>query len=60
MRTVRRLAWPVGAALALPVVAAPLPAVAAEAAPLSAVEGFSCPDAAKVLAGRNITAAPAG
>ncbi|MFD7908826.1 hypothetical protein ACFV4G_42150, partial [Kitasatospora sp. NPDC059747] len=55
MRTVRRLAWPLGAALAIPVVAAPMPAVAADAAPPSAVEGFSYPDAAKVLADRNIT-----
>ncbi|MFJ2582734.1 trypsin-like serine protease [Kitasatospora aureofaciens] len=55
MRTVRRLAWPLGAALAIPVVAAPIPATAADSAPPSAVEGFSYPDAAKVLADRNIT-----
>ncbi|MGW2253274.1 trypsin-like serine protease [Kitasatospora sp. NPDC001660] len=55
MRTSRRLAWPLGAALAIPVMAAPMPATAAEAAPPSAVEGFSYPDAAKILADRNIT-----
>ncbi|MFD0401180.1 trypsin-like serine protease [Kitasatospora sp. NPDC127121] len=55
MRTVRRLAWPLGAALAIPVLAAPIPATAADAAPPSTVEGFAYPDAAKVYTDRNIT-----
>ncbi|MFD8086343.1 trypsin-like serine protease [Kitasatospora sp. NPDC059722] len=57
MRTARRLAWPLGAALAIPVMAGSVPAAtAAEAAPAPvAAEGFGYPDAAKVLADRNIT-----
>ncbi|MEU6974083.1 trypsin-like serine protease [Kitasatospora aureofaciens] len=55
MRTVRRLAWPLGAALAVPVMAAPMPTAAADAAPPSAVEGFAYPDAAKIRADQHIT-----
>ncbi|MFF2751851.1 trypsin-like serine protease [Kitasatospora sp. NPDC058048] len=55
MRIVRRLAWPLGAALAIPVMAAPMPAAAVDTALPSAVEGFAYPDAAKILADRHIT-----
>ncbi|MBB4945248.1 V8-like Glu-specific endopeptidase [Kitasatospora gansuensis] len=50
MRTVRRLAWPLGAVLAIPVMAGSVPAAAAETAPPSAVEDFAYPGAAQILA----------
>ncbi|MFD7597748.1 S1 family peptidase, partial [Kitasatospora sp. NPDC059812] len=57
MSSVKRLAWPLGAALAIPLMAGSMPAAAEapEATPPVAVENFSYPDAAKILADRKIT-----
>ncbi|MEV7023270.1 trypsin-like serine protease [Kitasatospora sp. NPDC093558] len=51
------MSWPLGAALAIPVMAGSVPATAtaAEAATSTSVETFAYPDAAKILAERNIT-----
>ncbi|MFC5645019.1 trypsin-like serine protease [Kitasatospora cinereorecta] len=57
VRLSRRVAWPLVAALSVPVAAwsGAVPATAADAAPVSVVEDFSYPGAAKILAERGIT-----
>ncbi|MFJ6138631.1 trypsin-like serine protease [Kitasatospora sp. NPDC092286] len=52
---VRRTVWPLAAVLAIPVMAGSIPASAAEATAPLAVEGFSYPGAAQILAEQHIT-----